>query len=1360
LKRLEHTRLIIQSALDAVIVADGDGRIIDWNPQAEQTFGWTREQVIGALVAETIVPLRHRGAHERGLRRLVASGEGSIVNKRVELAALHRDGHEFPVELTIAPVRLDEAWIFSAFVRDLTEQKRTEEAMARLRRQSELILESVGEGVQGIDLEGRITFENPTAARLLGYAVGELSGRPGHVTMHHTRKDGTPYPCDECLIHSTIHDGNVRRVEDEVFWRKDGSSFPVEYTTAPIRNDRNEITGAVVVFRDMTARKASEERIRRLNRWFAVLSGINSLIVRTRDRDELFRGACRIAVESGALGMAWIGLVDAQTSDLKIVASYGGNERDDDVVILTGQDRIELAQRPAFRALSDGKPVVCNDVETDPSLSTLRTQILRHGYRALACLPLCGNDSPDAVMALFADETGFFDEEQRQVLLDLSANISFALAHMEKEQELQASELRFRQLAENIREVFWLTDQDKKKILYVSPGYEEIWGRTCETLYASPSQWIEAIHPEDRSRVVQATHSPLASGGYDEEFRIVRPDGSIRWIRDRAFPVFRNGTEVYRITGIAEDITAKKRAAQQQQENERQLSDMLANVEMVSMMLDRSARITYSNDYLLHLTGWRREDVMGKDWMELFIPPETEVWGVFATLLDNEPRAWHHENEILTRSGERRLIRWHNSVRRGADGDVVGTASIGEDITEQKLAELEILSLNANLEQRVADRTADLERARAEANQANQAKSSFLAAMSHEIRTPMNGVIGMLDVLQQTNLRADQIEMIDLVRDSAASLLGIIEDILDFSKIEAGKLTIENEPMRLTDVVEKTCGMLNHMAAKKGVHLTLFVDPAIPASMLGDETRLRQVLVNLIGNAIKFSSGREQPGQVSARALLIAEAPGVATVDLVVTDNGIGIDEATLARLFTPYTQADASTTRRFGGTGLGLTISDLLVRLMNGSMSVRSAPGQGSTFSVRFRFQTVEAGPDADDPGVLVHGLHCRVVGPEQPMGDDLAAYLAHAGAIVERSADLTLATSAERSGELKIWVLLPSQRIKSAAEYCALAGGDPDQPAVRFVVLDPDSTHGPRVVAPDIVAMAPAPLFRRTLFKAVALAASSAAVESRPEAPAPAKQAEPAPGLEKVPPRGRLILVAEDNETNRKVILRQLQVIGFAAEVCVDGREALERWRGGDFAMLLTDLNMPEMDGHALARAIREEEPEGQRKPIIALTANALREEELGLRAIGFDGYLCKPVRLAQLRTSIEAWLGKAPPAGTPRLGPVAQPPAVNLDVLSALVGNDAVVIEEVLAAFRESATLTAAEMTRSIAAGSDQATSDAAHKLKSAARAIGAIRLGDLCARIEELAQARKAGEVKSLLPLFKVQWAAVLRNLDQR
>ena len=262
------------------------------------------------------------------------------------------------------------------------------------------------------------------------------------------------------------------------------------------------------------------------------------------------------------------------------------------------------------------------------------------------------------------------------------------------ENAARETELRFRQLAENIREVFWLTDPAKKEMLYVSPAYQEIWGRSCESLYASPRDWIEAIHIEDRKRVLQAA-GKQAAGAYREEYRIVRPDGSIRWIRDRAFPVLRDG-ELYRVTGVAEDITEQRRGADDLRESERRFRDMLGNVELIAITLDHDARITYCNDYLLHLSGWRREEVIGKNWFDTFVPAENEVGkATFAGLLENLPEYAHHENEILSRMGERRLIRWNNSVLRSPSGEVIGTASIGEDITESRRAKEQVQRADA-----------------------------------------------------------------------------------------------------------------------------------------------------------------------------------------------------------------------------------------------------------------------------------------------------------------------------------------------------------------------------------------------------------------------------------------------------------------------------------------------------------------------------------------------------------------------------------------------------------------------------------------------------------------------------------------
>jgi PAS domain S-box-containing protein len=268
------------------------------------------------------------------------------------------------------------------------------------------------------------------------------------------------------------------------------------------------------------------------------------------------------------------------------------------------------------------------------------------------------------------------------------------------ESERNETALRFRELAENIREVFWLTDPLKNEILYVSPAYEAIWGRPAHALISSPHDWFDAIHPEDRDRVIGAAHTKQTSGDYDEEYRIVRPDGGVRWIRDRAFPVRDENRKVIRVAGIAEDITERKHTADELRESERRFSNMLRNVELVAMMLDGEGRITYCNDYLLRLTGWTREEVFGSNWVEMFLPPEIrkELEGVRVSLLADLPDAWHYENEILTRSGERRRIRWNNTVLRSASGEAIGTASIGEDITKQTVIDITRARLAAIVE--------------------------------------------------------------------------------------------------------------------------------------------------------------------------------------------------------------------------------------------------------------------------------------------------------------------------------------------------------------------------------------------------------------------------------------------------------------------------------------------------------------------------------------------------------------------------------------------------------------------------------------------------------------------------------------
>jgi PAS domain S-box-containing protein len=571
------------------------------------------------------------------------------------------------------------------------------------------------------------------------------------------------------------------------------------------------------------------------------------------------------------------------------------------------------------------------------------------------------------------------------------------------------------------------------------------------------------------------------------------------------------------------------------------------------------------------------------------------------------------------------------SVLPTADGICVFSV----DITSQKLAEAQVRHANADLERRVAERTLELEQSREAAEAANRAKSVFLAAMSHEIRTPMNGVIGMIEVLSHSELSPSLIDTVRTIRTSAFSLLGIIDEILDLSKIEADRLDLEREPVALHDLVESVCDTLLPMATQRHVDLRLFIDPRLPLEIEADPTRLRQVLINLIGNAVKFSVGQPaRRGRVVVRALLSQEVPALLSLSIV--DNGIGMSAQALGGLFTPFTQAEPSITRRFGGSGLGLSICKRLVQLMDGDIRVTSEPGIGSAFVVTL---PLERAPGvATDAEPRLDGVQCVLVGTHET-DDDLRAYLEFAGAQVAHAADAPSAVGAAQGMPHPVFIhrgsgdpKLPGSALPG---FAGLAGA-------AHLLIDPARRAATRQVGADTVTMGGKLIRRKVLLRAVAIAAGRLPVDSE-EQRAPAElqpwRARPTT-VEQARASGRLLLIAEDDEVNQLVILRQIEMLGYAAEIAADGQAALEMWQAGDFALLLTDLHMPTLDGYELAEAIRHAESrrpprEGGRMPILALTANALRGEATRALAAGMDEYLTKPLQLQMLSDALTKWL-----------------------------------------------------------------------------------------------------------------------------
>lgn len=654
----------------------------------------------------------------------------------------------------------------------------------------------------------------------------------------------------------------------------------------------------------------------------------------------------------------------------------------------------------------------------------------------------------------------------------------------------------------------------------------------------------------------------------------------------------------------------------------------------------------------------------------------------------------------------------------------------------------------------------DLENARLEAEQANQAKSAFLAVMSHEIRTPMNGVIGMIEVLQQSSLTSYQMEMTNLIKESAFSLLEIIEDILDFSKVEAGKIEIELTPIPLATVVEKACSMLEHLAASRGVELTLFTDPIIPEEVLGDALRLRQILVNLINNAIKFSSGQQKPGRVSVQATMTESSPERVLIAFQVTDNGIGMNEETLNRLFTPFSQGDVSTTRRFGGTGLGLTITHHLVELMGGEITVHSAPGKGSTFIVHLPFKPSPIKPATREKMIDLSGLSCLVIGDEEGLRNDLVAYLKYAGANVERVLDLAAARERIKTLHPGQWLLVidagheepPVEDLRLAFLTRTMVDTH-EKP--HFVIVKRGRRHRGRIEKDGSVTLDGNILYRQAFLQAVAVAAGRAKLEEEVPTPEGVKRITP-PSREEALQQGKLILVAEDNEINQKVIRQQLTLLGYVADVVADGREALQRWQTGNYGLILTDLHMPELDGYQLTQNIRAAKKGPTCIPIIALTANALKGEAEKCRAIGMDDYLSKPVQLQQLKATLEKWL-PAPehkPVTFTEQAAVSQATTpIDVSILEALVGKDPATIREFLQDFRVNASEIGKQLRDAAQKNQFDLIKAAAHKLKSSARSVGAMRLGEWCAKIEQAAKDSNEKELASLLPHFEEELKAV-------
>jgi PAS domain S-box-containing protein len=762
-----------------------------------------------------------------------------------------------------------------------------------LKKRYEELFENANDIVFTTDLEGKLTSINRAAEELTGYSREEAYGA-----------DLITYVAKEFqetasrMLKQKLEDGRPTTYYVEIVTR-DGRRVPLEINSRLIYEDGKPVA-VQGIGRNISERIAMEQKLR----------------LREKRLASFFSSApAGLAILDNRLRILQINETLAQLAGSRSEQITGKTVRD---IVPKLAPIIEPAMQQVLRS---GSPVVNFAHEGEMPGAPGEVRHLISSYFPVPALE--GEGSDIAVITVDATD------------------------RKRAEEALRESEERLNSILGSLRDVVWSVAPEDHRFLYLNPATETVYGRKVGEFYEDPDLWLKAIHPDDRERVKASVSQLIRTGSIDQEFRIVRPDGEIRWIHDRSRAIRDSDGTIIRLDGISTDITERK----QMEEGLKLYREVFLRSTEAVAILDSNFRFIEQNEAHRKLLGYSDHEL--REISPAAIMGEAE----FTQSRSSQPHTCSFRREFVfrTRSGQMLDGELSAFAITGDAGEVLCYVGLVRDITAQKRAEL------------------DRQRAREAAEATSRAKSEFLANMSHEIRTPLNGIIGMTELALDTNLTEEQREYLTIVKASGETLLTIINDILDFSKIEAGRLDINPIEFDLRDSLGDTLRSLSLRAYEKNLELALHVATDVPYRVVGDPTRLRQIVVNLVSNAIKFTDH----GEVVLDVRRESESDDGLLLHFTVTDTGIGIPPDKQEMIFAPFTQVDSSATRRYGGTGLGLAISVQLAELMGGRVWLESGVGKGSKFhfTVKFAPATSESPIERPSDTIELKGLSALVV-------------------------------------------------------------------------------------------------------------------------------------------------------------------------------------------------------------------------------------------------------------------------------------------------------------------------------------------------------------------------------------------------